>query len=127
MEISKTCLACVESFPITEFGISKNRKDKRSPYCKPCNRKRTNGYRATLKEMEDVRKKGIIRKPMCWKLAPDRVKQAIVQGAHTRDEIQRVTNLDWDELMDCLASFWNRQEVAIKKQGDERLYFWKAA
>lgn len=128
----KTCGDCQLDLPIDNFGVTRNRRDGLNKYCRACCRRKTNQNRATLREMAEARANGIIRKPdRIWKprpkTAPEKVREAIESGAHTRREIKLITRLDWDELMDCLASFWNRQEVAIRKQGDEPHFFWKAA
>ena len=48
----KCCALCRQDLPVDCFGDNAIRRDKKSPYCKPCVRIKTNESRARLKEMK---------------------------------------------------------------------------
>lgn len=49
---TKVCAQCKEALLIVEFGVSSSRRDGLNPYCKSCNRDRTNVKRASVKDMD---------------------------------------------------------------------------
>ena len=48
----KCCALCRIDLPMDCFGDNANRRDKKSPYCKPCNMVKTNESRARKREMK---------------------------------------------------------------------------
>lgn len=55
----KRCPRCEGSYPLSEFGICRARKDGLNLYCKPCIRQKINAGRQDLREMRDARRTAI--------------------------------------------------------------------
>lgn len=53
---TKVCAQCKAALLIVEFGVSSSRRDGLNPYCKSCNRDRTNVKRASVKDMDPAQR-----------------------------------------------------------------------
>lgn len=142
----KRCPRCEETFPLSEFGICRARKDGLNLYCKRCIRQKIAHSRQALREYKNARiKQGatvvaersrvsidamsgfsprrIAR--ILRKLSPaDRVREAIRCGAETQTQIAQVTRLPKDEVCDALANLllWTR-EIRTEARHNPRRYF----
>src|SRR5437588_1831019 len=142
----KRCPRCEESLPLSDFGGSRARKDWLNHYCKRCIRQKISLSRQALREYKKARvkhggprasQKGAVSLDgktafsskriarMLRKLSPaDRVRAAILCGAHTQKEIAAVTKLPKDEVCDALANLllWTR-EIRTQIVRHQRMYF----
>ena len=147
---TKLCPRCNLELQLSEFGISRARKDGLNIYCKACNRDRTNASRqaarerrARLKDIrdgagDDVAEQFIVpRQPVPGgsartflgrtlnTLTPaERIKEAIRLGPKTQKQLLEETKLSKDEIGEALADLilWTH-EIRTVVSGETRLYF----
>ena len=105
---------------LSEFPRDRRSKDGRYMYCLVCSRRRSRAQREREGAREyRKRELGIDRKPMVLSsniIAFNKVYDAVNNGCRTREEIRRETKLDYDEIGDALALWWE-----IKRLRPERL------
>ena len=136
----KDCPICVQSLPLSEFGICRARKDGRNLYCKSCIRKKVTESRQVLREYKSARKRYVAEQTLdtsaneasaqsmsrlLSKLSPiERVREAIKKNARTQKEIAQETKLGKDEIGDALANLllWTH-EVRTEVVDNTRMYF----
>ena len=54
------------------------------------------------------------------KFAFSLVYDAIKSGATTREEIQRITKLDWDSIGEALLELWEVKGIRIERLGENK-------
>jgi hypothetical protein len=131
--------SCKRILPLTSFGIARSRLNGRNLYCPPCSREKVYASRTKKKDMDEARKRFLQptllpteRKPMMFRrkvLPPpiQMVREAVQNGARSRETIKLVTRLRWDVLTDCLAILFDEGVLTIKSVGEERLFFVRRA
>jgi hypothetical protein len=147
---TKLCPRCNLDLQLSEFGISRARKDGLNIYCKGCNRDRTNASRqaarerrARLKDIRDGSGADVAehyvtpRQPVSGNAArtflgrslnmlspAERIKEAIRLGPKTQKQLLEETKLSKDEIGEALADLilWTH-EIRTMVSGETRLYF----
>lgn len=121
------CPICNQDLDVNGFGICRARKTGRNLYCRSCIREKSSQSRARLEEMEAARKEGRPAAPLpladsvVFGTALTRVRMAVRNGAHTREEIESVTGLSMDEVCDALAKL--SPELRFKRVDDEAYFY----
>jgi hypothetical protein len=149
---TKLCPRCSSNLPVSEFGVSRARKDGRNIYCKRCNRERTNTSRQAARDrrsrQKEIRSTSVASRRMMsceeqphavvseilpdgsvtrsiMSLSPvERVRAAVGRGPKTQKQLLEETRLSKDEMGEVLADLllWTH-EVGTRVIDDVRIYF----
>ena len=109
--------------PLSEFSKNRAAHDQHDSYCSRCRLKRVHAYRERLREMK------LNRKPFqkAWPTKRDRVREAIANGKHSRQEIRKATSLTMHEVVDSLAVLCFENEETVSRVVDGERKFFLAA
>lgn len=139
----KVCKHCNVPKELNAFGRDKyhrryGAKDGRNIYCKPCVREKVYAGRDRVKAMHKARAKPAEvtnevkprvsrNETVQLKLFVETQIRLLTKNGASRELIRRETKAPWDLVTDVLAELWDRGEVKIKRQGEARIFFLKAA
>lgn len=106
--------------PLSEFPRDRSREDQRYIYCRECCRRRARAIReakGARQYLKIERKPNVIaNSPFAFSLVYD----AIKSGATTREEIQRITKLDFDSIGLALCELWEAKGIRIERLGENK-------